>query len=146
MRLENLTFNNANSSYESEIYIECSNPTLSNLSFNNITKKSSETPDTVVKPITKKKTIITAKPKTFKLKSKVKKYTVTLKSGKTILKNKKVTLKLKGKTYSTKTNNKGQAIFKLKITKKGKFKATIKFSGDKQYKSTAKTVNIKIKK
>lgn len=146
VKLENLTFNNDNSSYKSEIYMECLNPALVNVSFNNITRKPTETPDNVVKPITKKKTAITAKAKTFKVKSKIKKYAITLKSGKTSLKNKRITLKLNGKTYSAMTNKKGQAIFKLKITKKGKFKATIKFGGDKQYKSTSKTVYIKIKK
>ena len=42
--------------------------------------------------------------------------------------------------------SKGKAVFKLKITKKGKFKATIKFAGDKLYKASKKTVYIKIKK
>lgn len=80
------------------------------------------------------------------MKTKTKKYTALLKSGKTLLKYKKVTVKVKGKTYSSKTNKKGQAIFKLKITTKGTFKAIIKFNGDKLYKSCKKTVYIKIKK
>jgi len=69
-----------------------------------------------------------------------------LKSGKNIVKNKKVTIKIRGKTYTSKTNSKGKAIFKLKISKKGKFKGILKFNGDKTYKSSKKTVYIKIKK
>ena len=49
---------------------------------------------------TKKATTITAKKKTFKVKTKVKKYAITLKSGKTAVKKVQVTLKVKGKTYS----------------------------------------------
>lgn len=150
VRLENITFNNNPSTYATELYIECGNKTLINLTYNNIAKQESTNPSktvvkTVTKKVTKKKTAITAKTKTFKLK-KVKKYTIALKSGKTILKKKKVTLRVKGKTYTAKTNSKGKAVFKLKITKKGKFKATIKFAGDKLYKASKKTVYIKIKK
>ncbi len=151
VRLENITFNNNPSSYEIELYIECSNKTLTRLTYNSIAKQepatipSKNVEKTVAKKVIKKKTAITAKTKTFKLK-KVKKYTIALKSGKTILKKKKVTLKVKGKTYTAKTNSKGKAVFKLKITKKGKFKATIKFAGDKLYKASKKTVYIKIKK
>lgn len=101
--------------------------------------------------ITKKPTSITAKAKTFKSKAKTKKYTVTLKTvksknGKSYLSaGKKITLKLKGKTYSAKTNSKGKATFSLKITKKGKFKSTIKYAGDKTYASASKSVKITIK-
>ena len=145
IEIENATFNNNISYYESEIYMECNNPTLVNLTFNNITKQSENTSNTP-KIISKKKTTITAKTKTFKLKTKTKKYQITLKSGKTLLKNKKITLKIKGKIYSAKTNNKGKATFKLKITKKGKFKAIIRFSGNKLYKASKKVIYIKIKK
>lgn len=102
--------------------------------------------------ITKKPTSITANAKTFKAKAKTKKYTVALKTvksanGKTYLKaGKKITLRLNGKTYSAKTNSKGQATFSLKITKKGKFKAAIKFAGDNVYKSYSKAAYITIKK
>lgn len=101
--------------------------------------------------ITKKATSITANAKTFKSKAKTKKYTVTLKTvksknGKTYLSaGKKITLKLKGKTYTAKTNSNGKATFKLKITKKGKFKATIKYAGDGTYKASSKTKYITIK-
>ena len=103
-----------------------------------------------VKPttkVTKKATKIVAKKKTFKAKVKVKKYTITLKSGKTLLKKVKVTLKVKGKTYKATTNNKGKATFKIKnLKKKGTYKAVIKFKGNKNYKATSKKVKIKVKK
>lgn len=157
-RLENLTFNNENCSFDSEIYINSGKPTISNLSFNNVSKNDvpiknetvNDAPkqdDKKITPttVTKKKTTITAKSKTFKTKTKTKKYSILLKSGKTPLKYKKVTLKIKGKTYTVKTNKKGKSTFKLKITKKGKFKATITFKGDKSYKASKKMVYIKIK-
>jgi len=75
---------------------------------------------------------------------KTKKYTVTLKNnlGKG-MKNTKVTLKVNKKTYTAKTNKKGVATFKItKLTKKGKYKATIKYAGSKYYNS--KTVKAKI--
>lgn len=91
---------------------------------------------------------LTAKAKTFKVKVKTKKYTVTLKNNKNIaLKNTKVTLKVNGKTYSAKTNSKGQATFKItKLTKKATFKATIKYAGNGYYTSISKTAKIKITK
>ena len=87
---------------------------------------------------------LTAKAKTFKKSVKTKKYTITLKTNQNkVMKNTKVTLKVNGKTYSAKTNTKGQATFKItKLTKKGKFTATIKYAGSKYY--NAKTVNAKI--
>ena len=99
----------------------------------------------VVKKATPK---LTAEAKTFKVKVKTKKYTVTLKNNKNIaLKNTKVTLKVNGKTYSAKTNSKGQATFKItKLTKKGTLKATIKYAGNGYYTSISKTAKIKITK
>ena len=103
--------------------------------------------------INKKTTSISASAKTFKASAKTKKYTITLKTikgasidGKTYLKaGKKVTLKINGKTYTAKTNAKGQATFSLKITKKGKFTAVIKYDGDNTYKASSKKVKITIK-
>lgn len=89
---------------------------------------------------------ITAKKKTFKKAKKTKKYKITLKSGKIAIKKVKVTLKIKGKTYKTKTNAKGKAVFKIKkLSKKGKFKAKIKFKGNKYYNAVTKKVKITIK-
>ena len=61
------------------------------------------------------------------------------------LSNLKVMLKIKGKTYKTATKNNGKAIFKIKLNKKGNYKATIKFKGNKNYKSITKKIKIKIK-
>lgn len=85
--------------------------------------------------------------KTFKVKTKTKKYATTLKTNKNkAIKNVKLTLKVKGKTYSAKTNNKGKAIFEItKLTKKGKYNAIVKFIGDTKYKATSKKVKITVK-
>ena len=100
----------------------------------------------VTKTITVQKATpkLTAKAKAFKKKVKTKKYTVTLKTNQNkVMKNTKLTLKVNGKTYSATTNAKGQATFKItKLTKKGKFTATIKYAGSKYY--NAKTVTAKI--
>jgi peptidoglycan hydrolase CwlO-like protein len=102
--------------------------------------------------VTKKKTTISASNKVFKVKTKTKKISVTLKTvknkydKKTYLKSgKKVTLKVNGKTYTAKINKKGVAKFTIKITKKGKYTAKIKFAGDKTYKASSKTIKIRIK-
>ena len=99
------------------------------------------------KKVTKKASKIVAKKKTFKAKTKVKKYTITLKSGKKPIKKVKVTIKIGKKTFKAKTNNKGKATFKIKkLTKKGKYNAKITFKGNKLYKATSKKVKITIKK
>ena len=102
--------------------------------------------------VTKKKTTLKAANKVFKAKIKTKKISVTLKTvknqydKKTYLKSgKKVTLKVNGKTYTAKINKKGVAKFTIKITKKGKYTAKIKFAGDKTYKASSKTIKIRIK-
>ncbi len=90
---------------------------------------------------------LTAAKKTFKVNDKTKKYTVTLKTNKNkVYKNQKVTVKVKGRTYTAKTNSKGQATFKLtKLTKKGTFTATVKFSANSCYKTVSKSVKITVK-
>ena len=103
---------------------------------------------TIVKIDVKKATPkLTAKAKTFKKSLKTKKYTVTLKTNKNkVMKNVKVTIKVNKKTYSAKTNTKGVATFKItKLIKKGTFKATITYSGDKYYNKVTKKVKITIK-
>lgn len=98
----------------------------------------------VVKKATPK---ISAAKKAFKLKVKSKKYTIILKDnfGKAI-KNVQVTIKVKSKTYKAKTNAKGKATFKLKLTKKAKYKSTVKFSGNAYYNAASKKVQIIVKK
>ena len=87
-----------------------------------------------------------ASKKTFKLKKKTKKYTVTFKLPKRNLNHYKLTLKVKGKTYKAYTNSKGKATFKItKLKKKGTFKATIKFAGDGNLNKVSKKVKIKVK-
>ena len=103
---------------------------------------------TVNVKINKEKTKLVAKKKTFKAKTKVKKFTVTLKNSKgKAVKKAKLTLKVKGKTYKAKTNKKGKATFKIKkLNKKGKHNAVIKFKTTKYYKASSKKVKITVKK
>ena len=99
------------------------------------------------KPIT-----IKASAKSYKSTAKTKKYTVTLSTivgsssdGKAHLRTgMKVTMKINGKTYTAKTDSKGKATFNLKITKKGKFYATISTPEDSTYKTASKRVAITI--
>ena len=91
------------------------------------------------------------KTKKFNTKSKTKKYTITLKSSSKAIKKAKVQLTIQGKkykkTFKATTNNKGKATFKItKLTKAGTYSATIKFNGDKNYKSSTKKVKITVNK
>ena len=102
--------------------------------------------------VTKKTTSITAAAKSYKASAKTKSYTVTLKTekgssidGKTYLRNgKTVKLTVNGKTYTAKTNAKGQATFKLDITKKGTYTANINFAGDNGYQASKASAKITI--
>ena len=98
--------------------------------------------------VTKAKPKLTAKKATFKVKTKTKKYSIILKDNKgKAIKKAKVTLKVKGKTYTAKTNAKGKATFKItKLTKKGTSVATIKFAGNKYFKSITAKAKIIVKK
>ena len=90
---------------------------------------------------------IIAKSPTFKLNQNIKKYTITLKylSGK-LLANKKVTLNFNGKTYTVKTNNKGQGVFKIyKHLKKGVYNAVITVPENSYYNKVIKKVKITVK-
>ena len=101
---------------------------------------------TVKVTVNKAKSKIVAKKKTFKKAKKVKKYAITLKSGKTAIKKVQVTLKIKGKTYKAKTNSKGKATFKIaKLNKKGTYKSKITYKGSKYFKKATKSVKIKVK-
>ena len=115
------------------------------VTFNGDTNYDKSTKD--IKVTVKKATPkLTAKKKTFKTTPKTKKYTITLKdnTGKAI-KKAKVTLKVKGKTYKATTNSKGKAVFKIKkLNKKGTFKATITYKGNKYYNKITKKANIKV--
>ena len=105
---------------------------------------SSVSPKVVVKKATVK---LASKAKTFKVKAKVKKVTATLKNNKgKVMKNTKLTLKVGKKTYTAKTNKKGVATFKVKLTKATKVIATVKFAGNKYFKAISKKVKITVKK
>ena len=108
--------------------------------------------------------ILKAKKKTYKAKTKTKKFTIVLKdnTGKPI-KNAKVRLMVKKITKSNKkggsdkeskadkkknfavTNNKGKATFKVLRNKKGKYNAKVKFYSNENYNKVTKTVKILIK-
>ena len=99
------------------------------------------------KPIT-----IKAPAKTYKAATKTKKYTVTLSTiasihdGKVYLSPKTVQITVNGKTFTGKTNSKGQVTFKLtNLNKKGTYTAMISYAGDKTYNEASKSVNISIK-
>ena len=96
--------------------------------------------------VAKKATKITAPKKKFKVKKKIKKVKITLKSEGKALAKKKVTLTVKGKTFKAKTNSKGVAIIKVKLNKRGTFKYKVKFAGDGAYKAVTKKGKIIIKK
>lgn len=90
---------------------------------------------------------VAAAKKTFKLKDKTKKYTVTLKTDKNkVYKSQKITITVNGKSYSAKTNAKGVATFKLtKLTKRGSFTAKIKYAGNAYYKAVNKNIKLTVK-
>ena len=111
---------------------------------NAIYDKSSKELTVTVKKATP---VITASKKTYKVKVKSKKYTITLKANGKVMKNARVSLKVNKKTYTVKTNAKGQATFKItNLNKKGTFGATITYKATKYYDKATKTVKIKIKK
>lgn len=96
--------------------------------------------------INKEKTVLTAPKKTFKKSAKTKKLTITLKSAsKKVLSKKKITVKVNGKKYTAKTNSKGKATVKVKLTAKKTYKYTVKFAGDSKYNSVIKSSTIKVK-
>lgn len=95
--------------------------------------------------VSKKSTTLKTPKATLKVK-KAKKISITLKSNGKAIANKKITLKVNGKTFSAKTNSKGVASIKVKVTKKGTFKYSAKFAGDGAYKAVSKTGKIVVKK
>ena len=96
--------------------------------------------------VTKTKTKLAVPKKTYKRAAKTKKLTATLKdqTGK-VLKSKKITFTVNGKKYSAKTNSKGVATVKVKLSKKKTYKLTVKFAGDKTYVAVTKTGKVVIK-
>ena len=84
---------------------------------------------------------VTIPPKTSKT------YTVTLKDGnaKGIAKQ-NVAVKINGKTYSKKTNSKGQVSIKVKFTSLKTYKVSASYKGSKIYKKASSTGKIKVAK
>lgn len=99
---------------------------------------------TVTKTVSKKSVTLKAPKATFKVK-KVKKIKITLKSGKKAIAKKKVTINVNGKSFSAKTNSKGVATIKVKLTKKGTYSYVASFAGDKTYNSGLKAGKIVVK-
>ena len=95
--------------------------------------------DTAVLKVNKRATALTASKATLAVK-KVKKIKVALKSAKKAVAGKKVTITVNGKTFTAKTNSKGIATISVKVLKKGKFTAAVKFAGDATYKAAIKKV------
>ena len=91
------------------------------------------------------KSKIKASAKTFSV-NKTKKYTVNLISKGKAVKKAKLKLVINGKKFSAKTNSKGKATFNLaKLTKHGKFKATVLYMGDKKHYMAYKNVKLTFK-
>ena len=89
---------------------------------------------------------ITAKSTSYKLKLRTKKYVAIFKDNKNkALKNTKVSLKVHGKTYTVKTNSKGQGVFKItNLNKKGTYTAVITVPTNKYYNKISKKVKIAV--
>ena len=88
-----------------------------------------------------------AKKKTYKIKTKKKWITATLKNNKgKAIRNAKIIFKVKGKKYSAKTNKKGIAKIKVKIKKKGKYTVSVSFKGNNLYNSKTIKTKLTIKK
>ena len=95
--------------------------------------------------ITVKKVATKLKAPAIKVKVKKSKYlSITLKdaNGK-ILKSKSIKVTFKGKTYTVKTNSKGIAKLKVKLTSKKTYKVTINFKGDSIYAASKITTKVK---
>ena len=91
-------------------------------------------------------TKLIVKNKSYKKSKKIKKLTATLKtkSGKALAK-KKLTFIVNGKKYTAKTNKKGVATVKVKVSKKKTYKFTVKFAGGSTYLKTSKKAKLNIK-
>lgn len=95
--------------------------------------------------VNKRTSKLTAPKATLKVK-KAKKIAIKLSSNGKVVSSKKITIKVNGKTFSAKTNSKGVAYVKVKVTKKGTFKYTAKFAGDGAYKAATKKGTVVVKK
>ncbi len=96
--------------------------------------------------INPQKAKLVAKKMTFKANKKVKKFKATLTNSKGKgIKGKKIVFTINKKKYTAKTNKKGVATVKVKLSKKKTYKVSIKFAGDNTYKKASKKSSIVIK-
>lgn len=96
--------------------------------------------------INPQKAKLVAKKMTFKANKKVKKFKATLTNSKgKAIKGKKIVFTINKKKYTAKTNKKGVATVKVKLSKKKTYKVSIKFAGDNTYKKASKKSSIVIK-
>ena len=96
--------------------------------------------------VKKIKTKLIVKSKSYKKSKKIKKLSATLKtkSGKAI-KGKKLIFLVNKKRYKAKTNRKGVATVKVKVSKGKIYKFTVKFAGDSTYIKASKKAKLKLK-
>ena len=89
---------------------------------------------------------LTVAKKKFKSSKKTKYLLATLKSSnKKAIKGKKLTFTVNGKKYTGKTNKKGIAKVKIKLSKKGTYKFTVSFAGDNTFAKISKKGKLIIK-
>lgn len=108
-------------------------------------KSSKTTTKVVVKAGSKKSKITASKMKVKKNTKKTFKLKLTTSAGKA-LKSQKVIVKVNGKSYTIKTNTKGIAKLSIKLSKVKKYKITMKFLGNANYKASSKTSTITVTK
>jgi len=89
---------------------------------------------------------LTVTKKTYKASKKTKYLYATLKAAnKKAIKGKKLTFTVNGKKYTAKTNAKGIAKVKVKLSKRKTYKFTVKFAGDNTFKKISKKGKVVIK-
>ena len=106
-------------------------------------KSSTATSTILIKTGTKKTRIKASNLKIKKNKKKTYKIKLTTSSGKA-LKNQKIIVKFNGKSYNLKTNKKGIAKLSIKLKKAKKYKISMKFLGNLNYKAVSATKTIKV--
>lgn len=108
-------------------------------------KSSKTTTKILVKAGSKKSKITSSNMKIKKNTKKTYKLKLTTSAGKA-LKSQKVVVKVNGKSYTVKTNSKGIAKLSIKLPKVKKYKVTMKFLGNANYKASSKTSTITVTK